>query len=557
MTRFDTPSEKNFTDATAARPTVQRQFRGLGIYAIGVVIALTGCAPSEPVKPSAPGTTSHPTEPPTAATEVLTDDSGTDPEPETQDRGPRTVTNLTVDGTERGLEQTQLLPIASATCGDFRSAGVTAVDFDGDGANDLAAPQCDKVYLWRGRGDGTFEAPRILTIGDDPAALAYGVWFWDFDRDGLPEMLFPSTGSLKVLANLGHGDFEEGPRWGIPDNAVQPATINFTDLNGDGRADMFVGNTSVNIVEMLQTRAFVRLPEMDDELYLQSATGDFSALAVPGERSWFTLHSVPFEGGVLAFSDFASTSGGSAWYCVEGDRVQAQDSLTWINHIEAPMGGMLDWFEGEERLLVSDSQPVHGFVRDGDQWFERAEMRDVFPSAYSWSVLRLERLRDEATIAVTYGGFPADIQTRNPQARADSVRLFDTMDGAYEQEILIDQGSFIGATAADFNGDGLPELVGREMMEDHASALRVWSARSPEPRVLLQPDVTCLDATVSTSGRKAAFLPYTNAGSFGHGPLELTLPWPADGLMTIEAHGHTQVITVEPNTRVPVSCSVP
>jgi hypothetical protein len=516
--------------------------RGASLALLALVAA---CTPEPASTPSEP-----PHEEPAVATTVTPTNGGAAP-------APRDTGALNVGGMEQPLTLTQSLRMPEATCRSFRSAGVTAVDYDGDDHNDVAAALCDKVYLWRGRGDGAFDDPTILTVGADPSTFAYGVWFWDFDRDGLPELLYPGTDGLRVLSNRGGGAFEDGPRWGLAERTGLAASINFTDLNGDGLADLFLGNTSIDLLEMLMTGDFRLRPEMRDEVYLQSPEGTFAALPVPENFSWFTLHSVPFEGGVLALSDFASSSVGSAWYRVEGAEVLAENASVWINPIEAPMGGMLTWFEGQEQLFSSDSQPVHVFVRSEGLWFERADLRAPFPTAYSWSVLPLERLRAEATVVVTYGGFPATITSPNPSPRADSVRLFDLVDGVYEQTILFDQGSFIGATAADFDSDGLPELIARQTLDDGSTALRLWSAKSAAARVLLALDASCVDAIVSTANRRANFLPYTNGGSFGHGPLALTLPWPDDGVVTVEAHGRIQTLRVEPNRRVDIACNAP
>lgn len=77
--------------------------------------------------------------------------------------------------------------------------GVALGDFDGDGTLDVAATNLDAgtLSLLRGRGDGTFDAPRSIDLGTAPTFVASA----DFDGDGLADLAVTgvSDGKVRVL----------------------------------------------------------------------------------------------------------------------------------------------------------------------------------------------------------------------------------------------------------------------------------------------------------------------------------------------------------------------
>ncbi len=125
--------------------------------------------------------------------------------------------------------------------------GKAAGDVDLDGKPDLIIADCGsgKVYLYKGKGDGTFHAPiHIATSGTDP----YGLVIGDFDEDGNPD----------VIANTGQGgesNFFRGKGDGAFAASTSIATLDTNnyaaydvgDFNNDGHLDILAitapGNT--------------------------------------------------------------------------------------------------------------------------------------------------------------------------------------------------------------------------------------------------------------------------------------------------------------------------
>jgi hypothetical protein len=152
--------------------------------------------------------------------------------------------------------------------------GAAAADYDGDGRTDLLITNYGGLQLYRNRGDGKFEDVT------KQAGLARGGWFthavfFDFDGDGkldlfvssfveyTPEMnrqcgdptgermhyciprIFRPTANL-LYRNVGGGRFEDvSVGSGIRAAAGKSFAAVATDVNNDGRPDLFVANDTV------------------------------------------------------------------------------------------------------------------------------------------------------------------------------------------------------------------------------------------------------------------------------------------------------------------------
>ena len=140
--------------------------------------------------------------------------------------------------------------------------GVDSIDYDGSGHADLIVGNFTNqmLSLYRNEGHGLFvdEAPRSAVGRASLLSLAFGVFFFDYDLDGWPD-LFVANGHIDeeigrvqpriayaepplLFRNQGKGRFEDvSARMG--DDFKRPAVARgaaYADFNGDGALDILV-----------------------------------------------------------------------------------------------------------------------------------------------------------------------------------------------------------------------------------------------------------------------------------------------------------------------------
>ncbi|MSR62420.1 MAG: VCBS repeat-containing protein [Planctomycetes bacterium] len=126
----------------------------------------------------------------------------------------------------------------------FNSAGVSFLDYDGDGWSDLYVNA--SAGLWRNLGGTTFVRVADLDVFLPPIVNRYGASCGDYDNDGLPDIACSPRGDcFFLLHNLGVGVFQEV----AGDPAIVEGTLScqmygesfaWADVDADGDIDLWL-----------------------------------------------------------------------------------------------------------------------------------------------------------------------------------------------------------------------------------------------------------------------------------------------------------------------------
>ena len=127
----------------------------------------------------------------------------------------------------------------------FVAHGVAVADVDGDGLVDALATGASQNYLYRNKGDGTFENVAV-TAGLAYTPMATGPLFLDVDEDGDQDLFLAAAGHQMLFENrqIPDGDLvfvDVSQEAGVAYPAQGFSAV-AGDVNADGRPDIYVAS---------------------------------------------------------------------------------------------------------------------------------------------------------------------------------------------------------------------------------------------------------------------------------------------------------------------------
>jgi hypothetical protein len=325
---------------------------------------------------------------------------------------------------------------------------VVAGDFNKDEKVDLAVTGecslgCGTVSILLGNGDGTFKAPVGYTTGVNPLGLIAA----DFNGDGNLDLAVldscgTSCGFVSVLLGKGDGTFQAKTDYAV---GQLPGAIVAEDLNGDGKLDLAVTNTSNSISILLGKGDGTFQPAVD---YPSADAPAFLAVA-------------NFDGDGIP--DLVVTHNGAPWPLTmlkgNGDGTfQPEQQIPLgpsFNVATAPIQALDVNGDGKQDLILSD-------VGEGGALILLGNADGTFQTPLNYTTGRYPF----AFVAEDVNGDGnVDLEIADQESNYITV-LLGNGDGTFSPRSDVSLSPSIpspfypvGATIADFNLDGIPDVA--------------------------------------------------------------------------------------------------
>jgi hypothetical protein len=337
---------------------------------------------------------------------------------------------------------------------------VAVADFDRDGIPDLAVANYTSrtVSVLLGNGDGSFRAAGDYHFGGSPRFVTAG----DFNRDGKPDLLVmqSDTGDVSLLRGNGDGTFQDPVTvYNTPELGVSLAV---GDFNRDGKLDLVVVNFGGRLYAT--PGSLDVLPGNGDGTFgppvkyavggnpTSVAVGDFDRDGIPDLA--VTRANAHGVGDVAVLRGNGDGTFGDPSYYFTGDNA--------VSIVTADFNR-----DGIPDLAVANPtrRSVQILLGNGDGSFRPQREFNVGPGRGPGAVAVGDFNRD---------GIP-DLVTANLYGPGVSV-LLGKGDGSFQDAVTYNTGSgpdsgAVAVAVADFDRDGIPDLVVANAFTDNVSVL--------------------------------------------------------------------------------------
>jgi hypothetical protein len=409
---------------------------------------------------------------------------------------------------------------------------IVAADFNGDGKLDLAIAHTSEnsVYILLGNGNGTFQAPQKISIGE---AIQGDIFAGDFNNDGTLDLFLPSnaTGNPAIVL-LGNGDGTFKPKIDSSSfdvTGTYPRGWAVGDFNGDGKLDLVASLPSTSVGD---SGGYVILLGNGDGTFQPG----IAKTNVLGYSRWVAVGDFNGDGKLdLAFADGQQINGsaGNAELSIalgNGDGtfqtpthytspgLPTSDTLNPEDVTVADVNG-----DGKLDCIISNyDDNINVFIGNGDGTFKPAV--GYSPGQYPRDVIVADMNGDGipdlvvTNLGINVGG--AEFAAEGYQAGSVAVMLGNG-DGTFQQPIQYNPFDFPGWTdVGDFNRDGTPDLATTQVYDGHIIAVMLNSPTSTNLPPTISSGPTATPTTVAAKTAALSVL-----GADGAGESSLTYTW--------------------------------
>jgi hypothetical protein len=315
------------------------------------------------------------------------------------------------DGTFREEAAARGLAVIDASgmgaFGDYDRDGDLDVYVQTNLLDSVRAPQGQKDYLFRNRGDGTFEEVGAAAGIAATETAGHSATWWDYDDDGWPDLYVANDYAVPdfLYRNNRDGTFSNVLNAATGQTPHSSMGADLGDVDNDGRVDLFVADMAASTREK-DHRGMAKIRAMLD-----------STVHPPGEAFQFMRNALHLATGTARLREGAQLAG------------LAATDWTWSVRLED--------FDNDGRL---DVHVTNGMIRE----YHNADQHQL--------LMALENPADSRRAMRAVPVFAE----RNLAYRNEGGLLFREAGAAWG---LDQAGVSTGAATGDFDGDGDLDLV--------------------------------------------------------------------------------------------------
>jgi hypothetical protein len=403
---------------------------------------------------------------------------------------------LTIYAMQQGPFVMQAIPGFLVGENENDATFILAADVNGDGLADVIMPgpgisNSESIAILDGQSNGTLGAAQYILVPNTPYAMAVG----DVNGDGIPDLVSISsfngvggTTTVSLLLGEGQGNFQ-APTVQQTFFGIYPANAYLADLDGDGNLDLVLAvqsatSTGGTLIWLKNTGGAFAPPvtlTAYPGYYQEFSVADFNGDGKPDilyVATDTTLH-ILLNQGNGNFTDMAA-----------GSLSGLSGTLVYATVVDFNLDGIPD-------LIVQNQQGSAGILYS-------------LAGIGNGSFTQVASLNTPAPIPLATGdfdndGFP-DLAGPSGLEPSEILYFFGNGHGNFTmQQVVGPEGNLVAA--ADYNGDGIPDVVVPDRFNFVSLALGQNNQNFPSPVALFPATMTELSTgDITGSGLPAIFV---------------------------------------------------